>query len=499
MHLNASPPNFVKNSIVLISIILSIFIINFISFRADHNWGGDFALYVAQAISLGDGTIDDLIKTSLFRYEHSEDSILLSPKLYPWGYPIILAPIYHFYGIDMVALKLFTNIFFLLTLPIIYLTFKDRITGVQNFILVALIAYNPYFFDFKEEIRSDLPFLFFSVLSIYLIQLFIIQKKYLVNNIVSLIMLGIAIFISFSIRGNGILLLPSLFLVQIVEYGGQLNTLRKNYSKVLSSLIPYFTFFIFMKIIHMALPSGESTYADMYHYITLAGISENAIYYSKLLSRFFSTILQKPGFFLYLVSLPFFFVGLAGRLKQDYLYTAFMVLTLGLYIVYPGKQGLRFIFPVIPYFLYFIITGIGLIEHKLSNGKGAILASVVVGASILFLFISTITVTIYKQYTDYKTVDGPYRKESIELFDYIKKNTPKDSIIIFFKPRVLTLYTQRNSARIINYEKAVQSGADYAVCKKSSTLNLQLRGHKADTVKVFSNGEFIMYRLIFHK
>jgi hypothetical protein len=98
--------------IILLAIILSVFLINAISFREGHNWGGDFPQYIAQAKSLNDGTIDKLLENSTFRYEKS-DSALLSPKLYPWGFPILLAPIYHFFGFNIFAMKFFVNLFFL--------------------------------------------------------------------------------------------------------------------------------------------------------------------------------------------------------------------------------------------------------------------------------------------------------------------------------------------------------------------------------------------------
>jgi hypothetical protein len=59
------------NYIILIAIILSVFLINSISFKEGHNWGGDFSQYIAQAKSLNDGTIDKLLEDSTFRYEKS--------------------------------------------------------------------------------------------------------------------------------------------------------------------------------------------------------------------------------------------------------------------------------------------------------------------------------------------------------------------------------------------------------------------------------------------
>jgi hypothetical protein len=150
---------------ILLAVILSVFLFNSISFQEGHNWGGDFPQYLAQAKSLNDGTLDRLMENSTFRYEKS-DSVLLSPKLYPWGFPILLAPIYHVFGFNIFAMKLFVNLFFLFSVAIVYLLFKDKISNIQNILIAAIIAFNPYFFNFKEHILSDIPFMFFSLFCI---------------------------------------------------------------------------------------------------------------------------------------------------------------------------------------------------------------------------------------------------------------------------------------------------------------------------------------------
>ena len=484
-----------RYSAVLIIIVLSVSVLYFMTFRDDHNWGGDFAQYIAQAESISEGTLDEMMRISTFRYVNSDDAIQLSPKLYPWGYSVLLAPVYRFFGIDMVAMKLFTSLFFLLSLPVIYLTFKDRIHGGFGLLLVAVIAFNPFMFSFKEEIRSDFPFLFFTLLSVYLIKRFVIRRDFLVNQVMSQILLGIAMFMSFSIRGNGILLLPCLFLAQVMESRTLWAASDKNYLKMTIFLIPYLAFFSLVKVMNFILPGGESSYAEMINYLSIQGVRANAVYYSRLLSRFFYTPVQESGMFLYLAVLPFFFIGLARRLRRDYLYAAFIVLTLGLFIIYPGRQGLRYILPVIPFFLYFAFTGLDTVQSKLPRTMGLHRMGTWAVAVILVLFMHGTGAHIYAQYMGNRSLDGPYSAESMEMFKYIRNNTSRDSIIIFFKPRVMTLYTGRLSARTTDFGKAIRCGADYAVIKRTSTLSLVLKGHETEVEELFSNGEFAVYSL----
>ena len=480
--------------IILLTIILSVFLINSMSFKEGHNWGGDFPQYIAQAKSLNDGTIDKLIENSTFRYEKS-DSILLAPKLYPWGFPILLAPIYHLFGFNIFAMKFFVNLFFLFSIATIFLILKGKVTDIQHILIIAIVAYNPYFFHFKEHILSDIPFLFFSLFSIFLIQQFIIKKEFLFNEMFSYLLIGIFMFISYSIRVNGIILLPCLCLAQILEYENPIKEHGRKYLTVLKYLIPYIAFAVFILIIGTILPR-ESTYADYFALITLKGIFSNVIYYAKLLGHFFSTLIPNSGNIIYLITIPFAILGLSEKIKTDYLYVAFSIFTVCIFILAPGRDGLRYLFPIIPFYLYFLFSGINKLNFVLSVKDIKIDLGLMIGIPLILLFFLTISVDIYKQYNMKDNImPGPHQKDSIELFNYISLNTTKDSILIFDKPRVMTLYTDRKSARITNFDKIMESGADYIVCRQNSQddLEVQKNGQRVD--KIFFNNTFNIYQL----
>jgi hypothetical protein len=491
---NIINPTTKKYYIILLAIILSVFLINSISFKEGHNWGGDFPQYIAQAKSINDGTIDKMLENSTFRYEKS-DSVLLAPKLYPWGFPILLVPIYHLFGFNVIAMKFFVNLFFLFSIAIIYLILKGKINNIQNMLIIAIIAYNPYFFHFKEHILSDIPFLFFSLFSIFLIQQFIIKKKFWLNESYCYVLIGIFMFISYSIRINGIVLFPCLFLAQILEYKYSNKDYSRKYLAVFKYLIPYIAFSVLILIMGMTFPM-ESTYADHFELITLKGIFSNVIYYAKLLIHFFSTLIPKSGKIIYLITIPFAILGLSEKIKTDYLYVAFSIFTVCIFILAPGRDGLRYLFPIIPFYLYFLFSGINKLNFVLSVKDIKIDLGLMIGIPLILLFFLTISVDIYKQYNMKDNImPGPHQKDSIELFNYISLNTTKDSILIFDKPRVMTLYTDRKSARITNFDKIMESGAGYIVCRQNSQddLEVQKNGQRVD--KIFFNNTFNIYQL----
>lgn len=194
---------------------------------------------------------------------------MLSPKLFSWGYPILLVPVYCLFGLNLTAMKFLTSLFLLFSLPVIYLTFRGRLKTTAVVMLAAMIALNPYFYAFKDRVRSDFPFMFFALLCVYLIQRFVIERDYLINDIASQTALGAVMFFAFFIRGNGIVLLPCLLLAQVVEGRKTRTDGSVDQAKALRRATPYFTFFILAAITKFLLPAGSGDYQDMSRFITL--------------------------------------------------------------------------------------------------------------------------------------------------------------------------------------------------------------------------------------
>ena len=302
-------------------------------------------------------------------------------------------------------------------------------------------------------------------------------------------------FISYSIRINGIILLPCLLLTQILEYKYSINEYNRKYLTILKYSISYITFSVLILIMGMTLPRG-STYADYFALVTLKGIFSNVVYYANLLGHFFSTLIPKSGKIIYLMTIPFVILGLLEKIKKDYLYFAFSISTVFVYILAPGRDGLRYLFPIIPFYLYFLFSGINKISLILSNKNIKIDMGLMAGIPLILLFLLTISVNIYGQYNMKENImPGPYQKDSVELFNYILLNTNKDSIVIFDRPRLITLYTNRKSAKIANFDKIKESGADFVVCSRNSQVDLEMQKFSQEVKKIFMNNAFNLYRL----
>lgn len=94
------------------------------------------------------------------------------------------------------------------------------------------------------------------------------------------------------------------------------------------------------------------------------------------------------------------------------------------------------------------------------------------------------------------------------MFNYVRQNTPADSVIIFEKPRALGLLAQRKSSiwpvtndpeRIWSYLR--QIGATYAVLAKEVVPSAQPPALLPDNIEVadirivFENSDYLVYEI----
>src|SRR6266545_558519 len=129
-----------RNRLLSLIILISI-VIGACTLTRGHFWGDDFAWYILQAKSIVNGTTAEFMEQSTFT--NYQSTTHLGPLAYPWGYPLILTPVYAIKGINPLALKLPAVFFFAGFLVCLYFLMKDRLTQTESLLVVCLFAFNP--------------------------------------------------------------------------------------------------------------------------------------------------------------------------------------------------------------------------------------------------------------------------------------------------------------------------------------------------------------------
>lgn len=469
-----------NKTIILICLVVLSVLFHGITLKSDHSWGDDFSAYLSQAEAIVQNNINQLVDVSNFRVQSSETQV--GPSLYPWGYPLILSFFVYFFGINIVLLKIINLIFFIGSLIICYYLFNKFLSKNTTLVILLLLSLSPYFFSFNQEILSDVPSMFFLLLSLLLIQHYTEQAK---PKTLILFGLGATMFISVFIRTSAFVIIPTLLLIQLINYKKSFVGERK----IIRTLIPYLTFLAFYLASGIVFPA--SSYSENHTLLApnLNLLTINVQYYSKLLIEFFGHPDSVFSQLLYFGSIPFFVFGVIANYRKNYSYLIYGILSIILFVVYPYQQGLRFIISLIPLYLFFVIIGIQALKFEsnspIINNYLKPMALILIVAFFLRSDVNSIKAP----------TDGPYTANAVQLFESIKQNTQEDATISFFKPRAMFLYTKRDSVRIDSMTALKKSDVDYFVFTKQMNDQELGRFLEQSYAKVFSNETFSMYDL----
>jgi hypothetical protein len=456
-----------------------------------HDWGDDFAGYILQAVSIVEGRLHEFIETNSFTIFQS--SHLLAPVAYPWGLPVMLVPLYAVFGPNPVALKSIGVVFFLFFLLLLWIGFRRYHSDPWRIALVSLFGFNPNFLTFVDSILSDIPFLLVSTFAVLLIGRLVVENRCLISPVYDGILLGMAIAAAFLIRTNGVLLLVTLAFAQLMVAIFKCGTARH-----WTYILPHLTFLSSALAWNAIFPDATSSYGVQLKELSLELVGHHLIYYLKIPQLFF--IRGVPFFRLVTVVFTFLAViGVISRYRSDYHVVFYVALTFLVYVLWPPTQGLRFMFPVLPFYISFALTSLE--RYALGPVRTAVSMSPVV--FVLSFFAMNSTYNAWENLSRSRVnLSGPYTPVSTEMFSFIAKNTDPESTVVFFKPRLMRLMTGRSSV-MINRADELSIGDYLAVCLvPHEVLNDQIPRKdlmrllaEGSAQAMFANEQFIVFRL----
>lgn len=484
-----------------------------------HNWGGDFSAYIMQAESITEAAPRAFIDANRITVEQSSRPV--GPLAYPWGYPVLLAPFYALFGLNLVALKAVGAISFLLFLLVLWFVFRPVHTALGFLCLTCLLALNPTLLGYPNHIMSDLPFLLVSTLCIWLIREVVVLDRRIVSRLLDLVLIGAGIAFAAQIRTNGILLLLTLGLSQLISLmrkqihrRGSDATNKGTESPVTESgffgrvsvrtmaaqLVPYVIFFCTVTLWNWMLPDGSTSHLSRFASISAGMIVGHLLFYFMLPLGFFAGV--PYPYLAYGASVPLAIAGAVRRYRSDYPAMIYIGLTLLLYAFWPYEQGIRFLFPILPFYLSFAVSGLEGLCDRVTAVAGRLWKTLCyVPVFLVILFFGLYHVNAARHNINDDTIaHGPFAPASEEMFSFIAEHTEIDSTIVFFRPRVMRLMTGRKSILVDRVEHI--SRGDYLCLYLRPDANFQLSDSEIEGLiaqgvmqMIYANRDFEVYRL----
>jgi hypothetical protein len=165
-------------------------------------------------------------------------------------------------------------------------------------------------------------------------------------------------------------------------------------------------------------------------------------------------------------------------------------------LIFPDRAaGLRFILPLMPIFLIYVVKGIEGIGIGLPV-KGTRVA-VVMGGMILIAYLYQLSVGSWDGAT---VLGGPQRLDAERVGHYVEHETSEDARFVLIKPRVLALYANREAMAcglLLNADEMEaqfrEHGIDYLVLHESESAMLLDYVAVKQPLLVWENSKFKLY------
>lgn len=416
------------------------------------SWGGDFSQYFAQARAIATGTIPEWYEKNIFIIDHS---CVIGADVYPWMWPLMIAPFYAMYHcLPVMLLKVYESVFVAAGVALLVCFLHRRISLSKAVFLTSFISLNYVYLMDVNSVEADLISFFWGMAALNFIDLYLRGRKTLQREEAAsrtraglyavLSGIGICCAVMTKTLCEGLLL--ALAAYDLVCAGKFLISRKKRnhgwQRDVSILLLPYLSYALSMKLSNaLLLPSGGS-YQD---YFTFSSWRfQNGIrWYFGIFQSFFgsgvrpivSVIVCACGTLL-LVLTAF---GIVLKRKEELYYGFYvcgMILMLLFYDYYRSSFVLTF-FPLMVLFSYYAVSWI------LERVRPVWIRSIVRAAALSILIMiaaQTLTAVYAVQVRDY-SMDDVMNEETQETFAYIRSNLNSEDVVYFLKPRVLYYYT----------------------------------------------------------
>jgi type IV secretory pathway VirB2 component (pilin) len=171
--------------------------------RRGHAQGDDFALYLRQAQSIFEGDIGAVVADNRFAVLNSDPQF--SPIAYPWGWPLLLSPLVHAWGLDYDRLKLVEVALFAVWLVLMHGIVRRRIGRWTALAVVAVIGTAPQFLAHTDRLMSEFPYVATVGVVIWCYDRIHARASLLTARVVDLVVLGVLVATAFNraARGHG--------------------------------------------------------------------------------------------------------------------------------------------------------------------------------------------------------------------------------------------------------------------------------------------------------
>jgi len=375
---------------------------------------------------------------------------------------------------------------------VLFCLFRRDLPDVQALLAVILWAGWPFVLWFKDSVLPDFLFTLLWCIALWLIRVSYEQSPDR-GKVIRGILIGLISYAAYATRSVGVVLPAAL-----VSY----DLLR---SRRLGPIAGYgAAVFMVLAACQNLVIHSETSYLQMF---TLA-LGRTSLIYLHSLSSIFSTAtngwVRVVRYAATCAAILLFCKGFYWTLRR---FRSPIEIAVGMYLVllllWSSGSGTRYVIPVMPFFLFYVVTALETIVRTVNLRTGFALESALM-VSLLICYAAEDS-----NFRNTYVPGGVSTEGFAELCRYIVTETKTSDVFVFQNPRVLSLYTRRPSSvypehgspeLIWSYSERIH--AHYMIVTDflegdAETLEPFVRKYGAHLRTVFTNPNFRLYALVY--
>jgi hypothetical protein len=460
--------------------------------RLGHSWGDDFALYLRQARSLLDGNIGQVIADNHFNVDNAAKPGF-SPYVYPWGWPMLLAPFVRLFGIDYARLKLVEVASLCGFLWVFHEIIRARMARWVAFGVIVSLGTTLAYLVHTDHLISELPYMLAVAITFWWLDRCRHHHQLDRATRRQLVMLGLLAVAVFNIRREGLAIVAAIAAVQLLDLRGRWRTVSRR-----RVATPYVTFVVGVIGFQLLLPSSLVPSYDG------AGLDQT---WKKLQGPFRGAFAEQLGvpslhglglLAVFLLVVAGVIVRLWRAPKHDLPLFVFAVGSMTIAGMIPALSD-RYLLAVTPFALYFAVQALAAIPLPRHAGRWVAVAAL---AALTAWHLPDVTDAIDAASASRDRgdiVDGPEAPYVQPAWEAIRTLTHQDDVVAFQKVRALTFYTNRRGVQSSELD-IVQQRADFLMMRRDSTFSQPLvsaaEGEQMGWTIVWQDDNWVLWRIM---
>lgn len=447
--------------------------------RRGHTTGDDFALYLRQARSLFEGNMAQVITDNRLLWQHS---VAVTPQMYPWGFAVLLSPFVRVFGLDFGRLKLVEVACLCVWLVLFHGIARRRAGRVVAIAVTAVFATAPTYLAQTDQLLTEFPHMVAIAVVIWWLDRVMLRHRLTDAPTGDLVILALLVVAAYNVRRESIVLVAVVAVAQLVDVlglrsrarqRGRPSPWRRGANPVAlvpwrRLAIPYLTFAGAAAIAQFLLPSTllpDNGNSRRFILTRLFGLtdqvksSDRPNYPKHVLLQL--GLNERPVYGLIVIGLAVAGIVVACA-KSPRLNIPLATLTVATMAIIGThfRMVARYYFQVTPlvvlFFTLLLVTAATELVTLVRN-RPRWLGPTVLGIAVLPLVWLTVIharaiparLDSARRFNDSGAVQsGPTNPRVERAFEIIDEYTRPDDIIVYYRARTLTLYTDRRALQL---------------------------------------------------